>query len=108
MSSRATPAKATAPKNTPVANTVHQQEAFLNLVNTTRPFSKMDRSQGIEWRKIGDAMNKDEVFEYHMTETNVKPTFVRLMKAHRAEQNREKGFSNPYISVMYLKNREPP
>ena len=73
MSSRATPAKATAKKNACVVNTVHQQEAFLNLVNTTRPSSKMDRTQGAEWKKIGDAMNKDEMFVYHMTETNVKP-----------------------------------
>ena len=80
MSSRATPAKATTSKNACVVKTVHQQEAFLNLVNTSRPFARMDRTQGVEWRKIADAMNKDEMFVYNMSEANVKPTFVRLMK----------------------------
>jgi hypothetical protein len=91
MSSRATPAKATASKNACFVKTVHQQEAFLNLVNTSRPFARMNRTQGVEWRKIAGAMNKDEMFVYNMSEANVKPTFVRLMKEHRAEQNREKG-----------------
>ena len=93
MSSRATPAKATASKNACVVKTMHvrsldsqisfrfsEQEAFLNLVNTSRPFARMDRTQGVEWRKIADAMNKDEMFVYNMSEANVKPTFVRLMK----------------------------
>jgi hypothetical protein len=98
MSGRATPVtglpepkKGIAPKNTRVVKTVSQEEAFLNLVNTIRPFSKMDGSQGKEWGKNGDAMNEDELFLYYMADTNVKPTFVRLVKAHRAEQNREKG-----------------